>query len=243
MNFKSFFMQEINMQKINQNLLFGIFLIILGPFLLYMNYKDVYLYFRYVDYPTYFEYLKAEPYIIIMLLFAPVLIGFCLIYVKHKWLKEVVKVISIFVFIGSIYTHMLSQVGFGPGFGDGVYNKRHLDEANSEKISSAIMALISDSGCNNFNGLYDSSNENLLNIRQNDPESVKLLIIALHDKIYYENMPFGPYLEKINSDKSVYDEVKPRSTKNAVGYRIEINNGFVTCIPVFNVKEAIIVIR
>ena len=56
-------------------------------------------------------------------------------------------------------------------------------------------------------------------------------------------MPFGPYLEKINSDKSVYDEVKPRSTKNAVGYRIEIDKGFVTCIPVFNVKEAIIVIR
>ncbi len=168
---------------------------------------------------------------------------FCLIYVKHKWLKEVVKVISILVFIGSISAHMFSQSGFGPGFGDGVYNKRHLDEVNSKKISSAIMALISDSGCNNFNGLYDSSNKNLLDIRQNDPESAKLLIIALHDKIYYENMPFGPYLEKINSDKSVYDEVKPRSNRNAVGYKIEIDNGFVTCIPVISVKEAIIVIK
>ncbi|WP_010249767.1 hypothetical protein [Acetivibrio cellulolyticus] len=238
MNIKSFFTQ-----KVNGKLLFGIFLIIWGPFLVYMNYKNVYLYFKYVDYSTYFEYLKAEPFTIIMLLFAPVLIGFCLIYINHKWLQEVVKVISILVFIGSISIHMISQVGFGPGFSDGVYYKRHLDETNSKMISSAIMALIGDSGCIDFNGLYDSSNKNLLNIRQNDSQSVKLLIIALHDKIYYKNIPFGPYLEKLNSDKSIYDEVKPRSTKNAVGYRIEIDNGFVKCIPVFNVKEAIIVIK
>lgn len=229
-------------QKINGKLLFGIFLIILGPFLVYMNYKDVYLYFKYVDYSTYFEYLNAEPFIIVMLL-APVLIGFCLIYIKHKWLHEVVKVISVIVFICSISVHMFSQVGFGPGFGDYVYNKRHLDETNSKKISSAIMALIIDSGCTDFDDLYDSSNENLLNIRQNDSESVKLLIIALHDKIYYKNIPYGPYLDTLNCDKSAYDEVKPRSTKNAVGYRIEIDSVFVKCTPVFEVKEAIIVIK
>lgn len=230
-------------QKINSKLLMGIFLIIWGLFLVYMNYKDVYLYFKYVDYSTYFEYLKAEPFMIIILLLAPVLIGFCLIYIKDKCLHKVVKVISVIVFICSISIHMFSQVGFGPGYGDYIYNKRHLDEANSKKISSAIMALIIDSGCTDFTGLYDSSNENLLNIKQNDSESVKLLIIALHDKIYYQNIPYGPYLDKINNDKSAYDEVKPRSTKNAVGYKIEIDSVFVKCIPVFEVKEAVIVIK
>lgn len=105
------------------------------------------------------------------------------------------------------------------------------------------MNFIMDSDCKDLNDLYDSLNKNQIKIKQNDPDSVKLLIEALQDKIYYNNISYGPYLNKIQFGRSGYEAWKPRSTKNAIGYRIDISGYTVNCFPVFNESDAVIIME
>ena len=50
-------------------------------------------------------------------------------------------------------------------------------------------------------------------------------------------------MKKGNSNKANYENWKPRSTKNSVGYRIEVSDCNVTCIPVLKQSEAVIIIK
>ncbi len=231
--------KNILFKKIDRALPFGIFLIFWGPFLMYFDYKNTYLYCMYVDYSSYFEYFRAKSFLLIGFLFIPIILGICLIINnKKKVLREFIEIISIIVLLVSTFIIIF----WGPGLGESIYVRQHLDEENSIIISRAISTFIANSYCSDFNDLYDSTNKNQLNIKQNDPESVKLLITALQDKIYYKNESFGPYLEKkLNG----YDSWKPRSTKKAIGYRIEISDGGVSvkCVPVFIKSEAVIIIK
>jgi len=230
--------------KINGAILLGIFLIIWGPLVICLDYNYNYLDYIYVDYPTYFEYFRSTAVLLASLLCIPMILGiFLIVYNKIKWVREIFMTLCIVILIISSSILMIKQTGLGPGFGDMKYAKNHLDESNSEKISMAIMMFIADSDCNEFNDLYDSSNKNKLNIKQEDQDSVKVIIEALQDKIFYKNVSFGPYLEKSLYGRSGYAAWKPRSTKNAVGYRIEISGDNVKCMPVLKESEAVIIIK
>lgn len=230
--------------KINGAILLGIFLIIWGPLVICLDYNYNYFDYIYVDYPTYFEYFRSSTILLASLLCTPMILGTLLIiYKKTRWVRNIFIALCITLLIVSSFILMVKHTGFGPGFGDMKYAMKHLDESNSEKISTAIMMFIADSGCKDFNDLYDSLNENHLNIKQREPDSVKLLIEALQDKIYYKSVSFGPYLEKSLYGRSGYEAWKPPWTKNAVGYRIEIFGGNVKCDPVLTESDAVIIIK
>jgi len=137
---------------------------------------------------------------------------------------------------------LVLQIGFGPGFGDMKYYKKHLDDNHSKILSSAIIEFLMYTDNSKFENLYDSTNKNKLNIKQNDPDSVIRLIEALQDKIYYKNQEYGPYLRKTSEGRTGYDLYRPRSSRNAAGYRIEIINGYVNCFPVCKKSDAVIII-
>lgn len=209
-----------------------------------MDYKCSYLDYLYVDYPTYFEYFIASAVLLTVLSFIPIILGTLLIiFSNKKFVKEILMILCIISLLSSFFMFQITQTGFGPDFGDMKYTKKHLDEINSKKISMAIMNFIMDSDCKDLNDLYDSLNKNQIKIKQNDPDSVKLLIEALQDKIYYNNISYGPYLNKIQFGRSGYEAWKPRSTKNAIGYRIDISGYTVNCFPVFNESDAVIIME
>ena len=236
--------KNILFSQINGYKLIGIFLLIWGPLLLYIDYKCSYLDYLYVDYPTYFEYFIAYAVLLIVLSFIPIILGILLIIFNNKKLvKEILVALCVISLFISFNILIITQIGLGPGLGDMKYYKKHLDEINSKKISKAIVSFIIDSNCYDLNDLYDSFNENQIKIKQNDPASVKLLIEALQDEIYYKNESYGPYLDKSQFGRSGYEAWKPRSTKNAVGYRIEISDYTVKCFPVFDESDAVIIIE
>ncbi|HEY9061550.1 MAG TPA: hypothetical protein VIO64_13735 [Pseudobacteroides sp.] len=236
--------KNILLFKISGATLLGIFLIIWGPLVLCLDYNYNYLDYIYVDYPTYFEYFRSSTILLASLLCTPMILGtFLIISKKTSWVRNIFIALCIALLIVSSFILMVKHTGFGPGFGDMKYAKKHLDESNSKRISIAITMLIAESDCKDLNDLYDSLNENHLNIRQREPDSVKLLIEALQEEIYYKSVSFGPYLEKSLDGRSGYEAWKPRSTKNAVGYRIEIFGDNVKCFPVLNESEAVIIIK
>ncbi|NLD49264.1 MAG: hypothetical protein GX660_19050 [Clostridiaceae bacterium] len=158
--------------KINGAIFLGILLIIWGPLVVCLDYNYNYLDYICVDYPTYIEYIRSRAALLASLLCIPITLGiFLIIYNKTKWIREILIALCIAVLIISSSIFMIGQTGFGPGFGDMKYDKKHLDESNSRKISMAIMMFIADSDCNDLNGLYDYLNESQLNIKQRDPES------------------------------------------------------------------------
>lgn len=87
-------------KKVKREPVFGILLIIWGPILLYINYVNTYLDHMYAKYSTYYEYLGTESSFLIGLFFISMILGVCLIISNIKWLREVLKIISI-VFVSS----------------------------------------------------------------------------------------------------------------------------------------------
>ena len=205
--------------------IFSIVIILLGPVYVYMDYVHRYSDFMYILYPSYLKYITTDPVPILLLAFTTTS-GLCLmctnwLKVRYNWLYSYVTIISIVLFIIALFASFLTQIGYVPGGWDYSFDVKNFDERRSFEIGAAISFFLSESACEDFNDLYDSTGVNPLKIKQNDPGSVKVLISALQDGIYYKNHKYGPYLHN-NSSLTDSEYWTPRTTKNGKGYRIEI---------------------
>ncbi len=263
--------KEFLFSNINRRFIFSIVIILLGPVYVYMDYLHRYLDFMYILYPSYLKYITTDPVPGLLLAFTTIS-GLCLmctnwLKVRYNCLYSYVTFISIILFIVSFFASYLTQIGYAPGGWDYKFDVKHFDERRSQAIGYVISLFLSESACEDFNDLYDSTGVNPLKIKQNDPGSVKVLISALQEGIYYKNHKYGPYLHN-NSSLPDSEYWKPRTTKNGKGYRIEIHksgqeisevvnipnvpvtNQIITkvvdkviCMPVLDESEAVILIN
>jgi hypothetical protein len=153
--------------------------------------------------------------------------------VRYNWLYSYATFISVILFIISLFASFFTQIGYAPRGWDYTFDVKHFDQRRSEEIERAVLFFIEHSACDDFNDLYDSTGVDPLKIKQNDPGSVKVLISALQDGIYYKNHKYGPYLHN-NSNLTDSEYWTPRTTKNGKGYRIEIYKSGQVISQVFN---------
>jgi hypothetical protein len=113
---------------------------------------------------------------------------------------------------------------------------KRADKNQAKNITNAIGCLIYETENPSLSNLYDYTGKVQLSFTENNTESVKKLIVALQRRIYYQNKPYGPYLDNPQStdsssdigfySKAIYDSYAPRwntqNGGNTVGYKIEI---------------------
>lgn len=137
---------------------------------------------------------------------------------RKKLIKTVIIDISVALMICIVLSPYIQK--FNP------YSKQDIEKVIL--VEEAISNLINETKNNNLSNLYDSSGKLPLNIKVNDPNSLKNLISSMQDVIYYNGNLYGPYLpRKKYKISGIYGAYTPHgysfklNIKN-VGYKVHI---------------------